>query len=58
MMYESKKPKDEEKSGKENRNTNEDINEFIFPISSIDVVLFDNSYFLYTSSPIPDFIMT
>ena len=58
MFDESEKPKDEEKSGKQNRNPNDDVDQFIFPVFSVDVVFFYISDFLYTSSPIPDFIMT
>jgi len=58
MSDEGKKAKDKENSCKKNRNSNDDLDGFIFPVFSIDVVFFDESEFLYTSSPIPDFIIT
>jgi hypothetical protein len=58
MADESKEPKDKEKRCEKNRNSDDDLYCFIFSIFSVDVVFFDDSEFLYTSSPIPDFIMT
>jgi hypothetical protein len=58
MADESKEPKDKEKRCEKNRNSDDDLYCFIFSISSVDVVFFDDSEFLYTSSPIPDFIIT
>jgi len=58
VAYEGKKPKDEEERSQQDGNPENDIDQFIFSISSVDVVFFDKFDFLYTSSPIPDFIMT
>ncbi|MBE3142206.1 MAG: hypothetical protein IMZ53_16665 [Thermoplasmata archaeon] len=58
MADESKEPKDKEKRCEKNRNSDDDLYCFIFSIFSVDVVFFDYSEFLYTSSPIPDFIIT
>jgi hypothetical protein len=58
MADESKEPKDKEKRCKKNRYSDDDLYCFIFSIFSVDVVFFDDSEFLYTSSPIPDFIIT
>lgn len=58
MADESKEPKDKEKGCEKNRNSDDDLYCFIFSIFSVDVVFFDDSEFLYTSSPIPDFIIT
>jgi hypothetical protein len=58
VTYESEEPKDKEKRCEKNRNSDDDLYCFIFSIFSVDVVFFDESEFLYTSSPIPDFIIT
>ena len=58
MANESKESKDKEQRRKKNRNSDDDLNCFIFSIFPVDVVFFDDSEFLYTSSPIPDFIIT
>jgi hypothetical protein len=58
MTNEGKEPKDKEKRCKKNRYSDDDFYFFIFSVFSVDVVFFDDSEFLYTSSPIPDFIMT
>ena len=58
MANESKETKDKEKRCEKNRYSDDDFYFFIFSVFPVDVVFFDDSEFLYTSSPIPDFIMT
>jgi hypothetical protein len=58
MTNESEEPKDKKKRCEKNRNSDDDLDRFIFTIFSVDVVFFDDSDFFYTSSPIPDFIIT
>jgi hypothetical protein len=58
MTDESEESKDKEKRCEKNRNSDDDFYCFIFSVFPVDVVFFDDSEFLYTSSPIPDFIIT
>ena len=58
MTDESKETKDKKKRCEKNRNSNDDLYCLIFSVFSVDVVFFDDSELLYTSSPIPDFIIT
>jgi hypothetical protein len=58
MINESEESKDEEKGCKKDRDADDDLYGLIFSIFFVDVVFLDKSEFLYTSSPIPDFIIT
>ncbi|MCX6663610.1 MAG: hypothetical protein NTZ75_05115 [Euryarchaeota archaeon] len=58
MTDESEESKDKEHRRKKNRNSDDNLYCFIFSVFPVDVVFFDDSEFLYTSSPIPDFIIT
>ena len=58
VIDERKKPEDKENSSEKNGDTNNHIYGLVFTVLFVDIIIFDKRYFLYTSSPIPDFIIT
>jgi hypothetical protein len=58
MAKPSKKTKHKAEGCKKNRYSYDNIYFFVFSVFAVDVIFFNDSDFFYTSSPIPDFIMT
>ncbi|MBN1280258.1 MAG: hypothetical protein JXA00_01270 [Candidatus Thermoplasmatota archaeon] len=58
MTYHGEEPEDKEEGGEQNGDTKDDVFDFVFPVLLVDVVWLDDLDWFYTSSPIPDFIMT
>jgi len=58
MTNQCKESEDKKHGGKKNRDSYDDADCFIFPVFSVKIIFLDDSEFCYTSSPIPDFIMT